>query len=118
KLTFILFILITYSSTAQNSMVGDGFGGRLWYQPTNYGADSYCAFSLCYEDNCSSNNQLFGWGGGLMSSVLPVPVPNMTNVKYFNAGYTLGAIKNDNTGWAYVNGFPVIPTQVISDAYF
>lgn len=114
----VLFINTTY---AQNSMVGDGFGGRLWYSPTNYTVGSYSAYSICYDDS----SQLYGWGSngsnqlGLGSSIfgvnVPTPIPNMTNVKYFSTGYNMGAIKNDNSGWIWG---ATNPTQVITNAYF
>jgi len=57
----VLAMLHVIGLTAQNSMVGDGFGGRLWYRPTNYTVGSYSGFSLCYSDPCdSSSNQLYG----------------------------------------------------------
>jgi len=113
---------------AQNSMVGDGFGGRLWYRPTNYTVGSYSAFSLCYSDPCdSSSNQLYGWGSDFLGELgngtgnncsdVPVAIPGMSNVKYCTAGYFVSAIKNDATGWVWQNPFPD-PTQVIADAKF
>jgi gliding motility-associated-like protein len=120
----IIFILLLIDSFcfAQNSMVGDGFGGRLWYSPTNYSVGSYSAYSICYDDS----SQLYGWGDngfnqlGLGISVwgvnVPTAIPNMTNVKYFSTGYNMGAIKNDNSGWVW--GAYTSPTQVITNAYF
>jgi hypothetical protein len=43
-------------------MVGDGFGGRLWYNPTNYTVGSYSAYSLCYDICGTGETQLYGWG--------------------------------------------------------
>jgi len=116
----------------QNSMVGDGFGGRSWYTPTNYTVGSYSAYSICF-DNCDSN-QLYGWGLnnynqlglGLSNpgSSVPQAIPKMSNVKYYSTGYLMGAIKNDNTGWAWgaaADLHPGIvgdPLQVISDVKF
>jgi len=93
----VLLALVATTSQAQNSMLGDGFGGRLWYRPTNYTAGSYSAFSLCYSDPCdSSSNQLYGWGSdnvgelgngaGWVCSNTPVPIPGMSNVRYYSAG--------------------------------
>ena len=121
--TSIIFLMLLLNITdAQNSMVGDGFGGRLWYSPTNYTVGSYSAYSICYDDS----SQLYGWGGngtnqlGLGSSIwgvnVPTPIPNMTNVKYFSTGYNMGAIKNDNSGWIW--GSTTNPVQVITNAYF
>lgn len=124
-----LTLIAALPSQAQNSMVGDGFGGRLWYRPTNYMVGSYSAFSLCYSDPCdSSSNQLYGWGSdwngelgdGIWGncSVAPVAIPGMSDVRYYSTGYWTGAIKNDGTGWIWhFQAFPM-PTQVISDVKF
>ena len=128
----VLFALAATSAFAQNSMIGDGFGGRLWYRPTNYTVGSYSAFSLCYSDPCdSSSNQLYGWGGdnvdelgngpGAVCSNVPVAIPGMSNVRYFSTGYWMGVIKNDGTGWVWGTGGPGgfnVPTQVITDVKF
>jgi gliding motility-associated-like protein len=129
SLSLSVFIVLACTAAAQNSMVGDGFGGRLWYRPTNYGVGSYSAFSLCYGDLCdSSNNQLYGWGAdnfgemgngpGASPSDVPVAIPTMTDVRYFSSGYWSGAVKNDGTGWAWLDPAFPDPTQVISDAKF
>ena len=111
-------------------MIGDGFGGRLWYRPTNYTVGSYSAFRVCYSDLCDSgSNQLFGWGGDYLGelgngpspncSAVPIAIPGMNNVRYVTSGYLSAAIKNDGTGWIWVdNGWFGFPTQVISDAIF
>jgi len=126
-ISFIFLALFINYSTAQNSMVGDGFGGRLWYSPTNYTVGSYSAYSVCYEQCEDSPNQLYGWGNngsnqlGLGFSIggvnIPTPIPNMTNVKFYSTGYDMGAIKKDNTGWVW-GYFANNPIQVITDAYF
>ncbi len=111
-------------------MVGDGFGGRLWYKPTNYTVGSYSAFSICYSGLCGTGtNQLYGWGRNLEavlgydplivpSSNVPIPIPNMTNLKYYSTGYNMGAIKNDGTGWVWGYNLFNTPTQVISNVKF
>ena len=133
----VLLALFSTTTFAQNSMIGDGFGGRLWYRPTNYTVGSYSAFSLCYSDPCdSSSNQLYGWGvdangelgngPGNSPSSVPVPIAGMTDLHYFTTGYCMAAIKNDGTGWVwglpYGVGFPIqVITDVISvdaSAYF
>lgn len=125
----MLCVLITTGALGQNSMVGDGFGGRLWYRPTNYTVGSYSAFSLCYGDPCdSANNQLYGWGGdnngelgngtGSNCSIAPEPIQEMGNVRYYSTGYWMGAIKNDGTGWVWQDPFLPVPTQVITDVKF
>ncbi len=123
----ILFLKLVFT---QNSLVGDGFGGRLWYKPTNYTAGSYSGYSICYSGACNTGtNQLYGWGDnryqqlGYSSSVLigcttPTPIPNMTDVKYYSTGYTMGAIKNNGTGWVWGQGLFSTPTQVITNAKF
>jgi gliding motility-associated-like protein len=129
-LFFVSLLSSAWSAVAQNSMVGDGFGGRLWYRPTNYTVGSYSAFSLCYSDPCdSSSNQLFGWGGdnvgelgngpGANCTSTPGAIPGMNDVRYFSTGYWMGAIKNDGTGWTWGgdSGY-VYPTQVITDVKF
>jgi gliding motility-associated-like protein len=117
------FILLFASNiSAQNSMVGDGFGGRLWYQPTNYTVGSYSGYSVCPE---GESNQLYGWGANNSGQIgystpygfdLPVPVPGMDNVKFYTTGYLMSAIKNDNTGWFWGGSFT--PAQIISDVKF
>jgi gliding motility-associated-like protein len=110
-------------------MIGDGFGGRLWYRPTNYGVGSYTAFSLCYTDPCdTSSTQLYGWGAdnngelgngpNIECSDVPVPIPGMSNVRYFSTGYFMGAIKNDSTGWIWSHNTYADPTQVLDDVKF
>jgi alpha-tubulin suppressor-like RCC1 family protein len=130
ELLSILCVLLIQINYAQNSMVGDGFGGRLWYTPTNYSVGSYSGYSIC---NDSTSNQLYGWGDngfnqlGLGLSVtgvnLPAAIPNITDIKYYSAGYLVGAVKNDGTGWAWGTnsagtGFTGNPIQVISDVFF
>ncbi|MFO0478648.1 MAG: gliding motility-associated C-terminal domain-containing protein [Bacteroidota bacterium] len=114
---------------SQNSMVGDGFGGRLWYKPTNYTVGSYAAYSICYAGNCQNGiNQLYGWGNnfygelGISTTIqgvtTPTPIPNMSDVKYYSTGYIMGAIKNNNTGWVWGTPLFSTPTQVITDVKF
>lgn len=110
-------------------MVGDGFGGRLWYNPTNYSVGSYSAYSICFDDDCLGNNQLFGWGANntgqlgypidILGFSVPTIIPNMSNVKYYSTGYCMGAIKNDNSGWVWGISMPSItPMNVLSDVRF
>ncbi len=134
----MLILLSTSTLLAQNSMVGDGFGGRLWYKPFNYTVGSYSAYTIC-GDSCGANNQLYGWGanqygqlgtGDTIGTISPRPVIGMTNVRYYSTGYVMGAIKNDNTGWVWGNpyynypnpyynsGFTSTPQQVLTDVKF
>ena len=134
KTLYLLLILLSTSTLlAQNSMVGDGFGGRLWYKPSNYTVGSYSAYTIC-GDSCGANNQLNGWGGNgfgqlgngsNISTTAPVAVIGMTNVRYYSTGYCMGAIKNDNTAWVWgsasivgLSGFTNIPQQVLTDVKF
>lgn len=123
-LFFFLPITVFYS---QNGIIGDGFGGRLWYKPTNYSVGSYSGFTVCDKEH---DNQLIGWGSnaygelGVSSAILygsnvPVEVPNIYNVKYYTTGYNMAAIKQDNSGWVWgFSDFNFVPTQVISDVKF
>lgn len=128
---FILLLVNTLQ--AQNSMVGDGFGGRLWYKPTNYTVGSYSGYSICYSGLCNNGpNQLYAWGSNIygqlgydrfaLSGVItPTPIPNMNNVKFYSTGYCMGAIKNDSTGWVWgaaYTGITGAPVQAITNVKF
>lgn len=126
---FLLMVLLTsLSSYAQNtSMVGDGFGGRAGYCPSNIGLGWGQGYAVC-----GSNNQLYAWGSNgnytfgqatPAQSQTAVAVLGMTNVIQFAGGQNLNAaIKSDGTGWVWGTqgtggvDFPT-PTQVITDAY-
>lgn len=128
-LVILLFMFLSKIALTQNSMVGDGFGGRLWYKPYNYTVGSYSAYTICGDEK-----QLYGWGANgfgqlgdssFTSTDKPIKVKNMTNVKYYSTGYVMGAIKEDSTGWVW--GKPTagmmdysvtIPTKVIDDVMF
>jgi gliding motility-associated-like protein len=129
-LSGMIWAFLNTTALAQNSMIGDGFGGRLWYRPTNYTVGSYSAFSVCYTDPCdSASNQLYGWGGdnvgelangpGFNCTSTPAAIPGMSDIRYFSTGYWMGVIKNDGTGWVWggTDGFST-PTQVITDVKF
>ncbi|MBK8735220.1 MAG: hypothetical protein IPL98_04735 [Saprospiraceae bacterium] len=129
------FQLLYSSAFAQNSLVGDGFGGRLWYVPSNYCVvGSYSAYSVCYTDTCgnSLSNQLYAWGsnstlqlgidstGNLLGSNMPTKVIGINNVKFYTCGYYMAAIKQDNSGWMWgTSGFDTIkiakPLKVVDD---
>lgn len=127
---FSLYIICSTQSIAQNSMVGDGFGGRAWYHPTNYSFGSYSGFAICGNDH-----QLMGWGantfgqlgnGDNTSTTTPVAALNMTDVRFFTSGYLSCAIKYDYTGWVWgvtpTNApgpkFTFIPQQILTDVKF
>lgn len=114
--------------SAQNSMVGDGYGGREWYVPHNYQVGAYSGFTVCGLDS-----QLYAWGGNVygelgngttISTTTPVAVPGMNHVKFYTTGYISAVIKNDNTVWAWGDPtyfslpFANTPTQIFSDAKF
>lgn len=106
-------------------MVGDGFGGRGWYVPHNYQVGSYSAYTVCGD-----SDQLYSWGGNnsgelgdgtFVSSVVPVKVIGMTNVRFYATGYVAGVIKKDNTAWVWGSanhGFSTIPKQLLNDVKF
>ena len=92
-----VLLTLTFHSFSQNSIIGDKFGGRLWYRPYNYSVGSYSAYSICGD-----SNQLYGWGdnatgqlgdGTYENRSAPSKTIGMTNIKFFTAGYFMGAIK-------------------------
>ena len=100
-----LFATENSSILAQNSLLGDGFGGRLWYQSYNYSVGSYSGYTVCGE-----NNQLYAWGenskgqlgdGTKVPRILPTKVVGMADVSYYTAGYYSAAIKKDASGWVW-----------------
>src|SRR5690606_26087747 len=105
-----------------NSMVGDGFGGRLWYKPYNYTVGSYSAYTICGDDH-----QLYGWGSnekgqlgviGMGGAIAPVTVMRMDNVKFYSTGYCMAAIKWDSSGWVWGEPLQPIPRRVIEGVIF
>lgn len=123
----LLILLSTANLFAQNSMVGDGFGGRLWYKPSNYTVGSYSAYTIC---GCDSTSQLYAWGHNYFGQLgnghvygngsnTPISVLNMMNVRYYTSGYCAASIKNDNSGWAWGGLLELtIPTKVIDSVNF
>ncbi len=118
----ILFTVFSFTASAQNSMVGDGFGGRLWYKPQNYTVGSYSAYTVCGD-----SHQLYGWGanhsgqlgdGTNNSTTSPVKALGMTNVKFYSTGYNMGAIKWDSTAWVWGNPLGSTPTKVLDSVKF
>ena len=126
----ICSLLILPQLSAQNSLVGDGFGGRKWYVPTNYEVSSYCAFNIC-----GVGHQLYGWGSNFwwalannsyIDPIGPVACLGMTSVQFFSGGYMQGAIKTDGTAWAWATGsvcgstgvFAGTPIFMLNDAKF
>ncbi|PCJ65959.1 MAG: hypothetical protein COA58_07725 [Bacteroidetes bacterium] len=104
-------------------MVGDGFGGRLWYKPINYTVGSYSAYSAC-----SDSNQLYSWGTNYHSQLAnvnagfgsksPLLVSDMRDVIFCSAGYVCGAIKKDLSGWIWGKWFGNKPIKVMEHVTF
>ncbi len=115
----VLLIMLCTQAThlsAQNSMTGDGFGGRSWYKAHNYQVGAYSAYTVCGVDS-----QLYGWGGNfygelgngtVTSTDTAIAVPGMNNVKFYTTGYIMVAIKNDNTAWGWGSGYPTLPFSI------
>lgn len=124
-----LLLIVCRPAFSQNSMIGDGFGGRLWYQPTNYVVGSYTGYAICGPEK-----QLYGWGANhhaqlandlTIGTIAPVAIPGMFNIKFFNSGYLSTAIKQDGTGWAWGTASPIlgssmgsIPQQLLTGVKF
>lgn len=103
---------------AQDNFVGDGFGGRSWYKPSNLDAGWNSGAAIL-------NGQLYMWGdagnagdyslliqpypgvnylgvpttNGLYAN--PYPAPGFANTKLISLDYLAGAIKTDGSGWAW-----------------
>ena len=106
----LLCLLQPHLTTAQNSMTGDGFGGRSWYKAHNYQVGAYSAYTVCGVDS-----QLYAWGyngrgdlgtGTFVNSDTPVAVIGMNHVKFYTTGYMSAVIKNDSTAWVWGLGLP------------
>ncbi|MBS3915395.1 MAG: gliding motility-associated C-terminal domain-containing protein [Bacteroidetes bacterium] len=117
----IIFLMPLFAY-AQNSMVGDGFGGRLWYTPHNYSVGSYSGYTVCGD-----SGQLLAWGRNNYSQLgnnsnknsdIPVLCQGMNNVHFYTAGYLSAAIKKDNSGWIWGNGAKPFAEKVIENVIF
>ena len=130
RLVYILQIcvlLFSGKAFSQNSMTGDGFGGRAWYVAHNYQVGSYSGYTVC-----NSDSQLYAWGGNLwgemgngtgVSTDTPIAVQNMNHVKFYSTGYISGVIKSDNVAWlwgghALQSGLANTPQQVLGNVKF
>lgn len=122
RLIPLCFLLGPLLGSAQNSMIGDGFGGRSWYKPYNYTVGSYSAYTVCGD-----SDQLYSWGGNnhfelgdgsQISTTNPVKAMGMTNILYYSTGYNMGAIKKDSTGWIWGSPMSTFPLPVLTNAKF
>jgi hypothetical protein len=104
----------------QNSIVGDGFGGRLWYKPTNVSCAPYGAFTTC-------NGEMFGWGiksntygliGNYLNYFQPRKVQRIGKVKYHSAGYVMTVIRDNDSGYVWEVFSSRYPTAVDADIKF
>jgi gliding motility-associated-like protein len=98
-------------------MVSNGFGGRLWYQPSNFIAGEY---SIYYK--CSEGESLSGWGDyyygaikpeGALASDHPKSIENISNVSYCSASRLVSAINSEGQGYIWGGGFSNTPIKVV-----
>ncbi len=117
-----MFFMLASTLYGQNSIVGDGFGGRLWYQPTNVSAAPYGAFTTC-------NGELYGWGVREKTTYLvslennqryfaPTPVHNLKNIRYHSAGYTMTVIKDNDSGFIWESFYNSRPVGILDSVLF
>ena len=101
---------------AQNSMIGDGFGGRDWYAPFSVSVGSYSGFAVCGNDD-----QLYAWGlnahgelgtGNKIHSNIPVKVTGMDDVFFYSTGYLSGCIRGDQSLWIWGGPFSLTPFKI------
>jgi gliding motility-associated-like protein len=116
----IVFIFLCAQIQGQNSIVGDGFGGRLWYKPTNVSCAPYGAFTTC-------NGEMFGWGikyntyklvGDYVNYFQPRKVQNIGKVKYHSAGYVMTVIRDNDSGYVWEVFSSRNPTAVADNIKF
>lgn len=117
-----MIFMLTANLHGQNSIVGDGFGGRLWYRPCNVSAAPYGAFTTC-------NGELYGWGVRYGTTKLitldnnstffsPTPVHNLKNITYHSAGYTMTAINNNDSGFIWESFHNSRPVGILDSVLF
>ena len=118
---FFAFALIVRVH-AQNTIVGDGFGARSWYKPSNFSANSYGGFFTCGPEN-----SLYGWAYKYPQLITndsninapitePIPVYGLKNIKFHTGGYMAAAIKTNDSAYAWSRRFP--PTPVLGNVKF
>ncbi len=123
RLISLVFLCYTAQSLAQNGMVGDGFGGRLWYKPCkNLGVGSYHGFSYCLDSGILvswglNNEKQFGTGT-INNSNTPVRAKNISGIRYVSAGYCVAAITKSNEGWAWASRLSTMPVKVIDSVKY
>ena len=100
-------------------MVGDGFGGRLWYKPYGIATGSYSGFAVCDQDN-----QLYSWGynahgelgtGNTTPSDIPVKVIGVNDVYFYSTGYLSGAIRGDQSAWVWGLPYDSVAFKLMDD---
>ena len=117
-----MLFLLASNIYGQNSIVGDGFGGRLWYKPCNVSAAPYGAFTTC-------NGELFGWGVYEKTTSLislnnnqryfaPTPVHNLKNIRYHSAGYTMTVINDNDSGFIWESSYNSRPVGILDSVLF
>jgi len=121
KSRFLLISMLLCAQVhGQNSIVGDGFGGRLWYKPTNVSCAPYGAFTTC-------NGEMFGWGiksntygliGNYLNYFQPRKVQRIGKVKYHSAGYVMTVIRDNDSGYVWEVFSSRYPTAVAADIKF
>lgn len=123
KIVTIVVFLISMVSTliCQNSIVGDGFGGRSWYKPCNISAGSYTAFTTC-------DGELYGWGTNPETIKLigysadgyykPKPVYGLKNIKYHAGGYFMTAINYNDSAFVWETFDQTKPTPVMANVKY
>lgn len=120
KYLILIGVFLIIQIQAQNSIVGDGFGGRLWYKPTNVSCAPYGAFTTC-------NGEMFGWGiksntysliGYYYTYFQPRKVLRIGKVKYHSAGYVMTVIGDNDSGYVWEAFVSRNPTVVAADIKF
>lgn len=121
-LLVITAVVSSICGIAQNTKVGDGFGGRLWYKPYTLSVGSYSGYLMC-----GNTHQLYAWGGnnvgqlGNGSNLAPTNpdiVLNMDHTSFITGGYTTTAIKEDSSGWIWGTSFGLTPQKIMDQVWF
>jgi gliding motility-associated-like protein len=124
KIFHLVIALIVSDATSfgQNSFVEQGFGGRLWYRPTNFVAGEYSAYAIC-----GNERKLYSWGDNYYGPIgkdsvkttpFPVEVESLKHVRFCSASRLVGAITEDGSGWIWGGGYNSTPVKVIEDVIY